>query len=278
MISSFRNGPALPTLIVVGLLAAAGFVATRSTAEEARVVPPPAVDEQAGGSASEVAVIAGGCFWGVQGVFQHVAGVTSAVSGYDGGEQASAHYEMTSEGNTGHAESVQITYDPRKITYGRILQIYFSVAHDPTELNRQGPDEGTQYRSAIFPMNNEQARVAKAYIVELDSAPCVQSADRHHDRAGEDVLSRRGLSSGLPRAKSGLSLYRLQRPAETRQSQAALSRSLSRRPGAGQRRPLVSDVLAEPTVVRHRERKRSDPGERRAPYGLWIATALRASR
>ncbi len=133
-------------------------------------MPPPAVDEKAGGNASEVAVIAGGCFWGVQGVFQHVAGVTSAVSGYAGGDKATAHYEMTSEGSTGHAESVQITFDPRKITYGRILQVYFSVAHDPTELNRQGPDEGTQYRSAIFPANDEQARVAKAYIAELDSA------------------------------------------------------------------------------------------------------------
>ena len=170
MISSFKNGPAFPALILVGLLAAAGFVATRSTAEEARVVPAPAVDEQAGGNPSEVAVIAGGCFWGVQGVFQHVAGVTSAVSGYAGGDKATAHYEMTSEGSTGHAESVQITFDPRKITYGRILQVYFSVAHDPTELNRQGPDEGTQYRSAIFPANDEQARVAKSYIAELDSA------------------------------------------------------------------------------------------------------------
>ncbi len=170
MISSFRTGFAFPGLLLAGLLAAAGFVATRSTAEEARVVPPPAVDEQAGGKASEIAVVAGGCFWGVQGVFQHVDGVTSAVSGYDGGEKATAHYEMTSSGQTGHAESVQITFDPRKITFGRILQIYFSVAHDPTELNRQGPDEGTQYRSAIFPISDEQARVAKAYITQLDSA------------------------------------------------------------------------------------------------------------
>jgi peptide-methionine (S)-S-oxide reductase len=170
VISSFKRGSGLPTLIVVGLLAAAGFAATRSTAEEARVVPAPVADEAAGGKASEVAVVAGGCFWGVQGVFQHVDGVISAVSGYDGGDKATAHYEMTSEGNTGHAESVQITFDPRKITYGRILQVYFSVAHDPTELNRQGPDEGTQYRSAIFPANDEQARVAKAYIAQLDSA------------------------------------------------------------------------------------------------------------
>jgi peptide-methionine (S)-S-oxide reductase len=170
VISSFKRGSGLPTLIVVGLLAAAGFAATRSTAEEARVIPAPAADEAAGGKASEVAVVAGGCFWGVQGVFQHVDGVISAVSGYDGGDKATAHYEMTSEGNTGHAESVRITFDPRKITYGRILQVYFSVAHDPTELNRQGPDEGTQYRSAIFPANDEQVRVAKAYIAQLDSA------------------------------------------------------------------------------------------------------------
>ncbi len=115
-------------------------------------------------------MVAGGCFWGVQGVFQHVNGVISAVSGYDGGTAATAHYDMTSQGDTGHAESVRITFDPNTITYGRILQIFFSVAHDPTELNRQGPDEGTQYRSAIFPANDEQARVAKAYIAQLDQA------------------------------------------------------------------------------------------------------------
>jgi peptide-methionine (S)-S-oxide reductase len=175
MISSFKRGSSFPALLLIGLLAAVGFVTTRSTAEEARVVPTPAVDEQANGKTSEVAVIAGGCFWGVQGVFQHVGGVTSAVSGYAGGEKATAHYEMTSSGSTGHAESVQITFDPRKISYGRILQVYFSVAHDPTELNRQGPDEGTQYRSAIFPINDEQARVAKAYIAQLDSAHVFQA-------------------------------------------------------------------------------------------------------
>jgi peptide-methionine (S)-S-oxide reductase len=170
MISSFKSGLAFPTLLVAGLLAVAGFVATRSTAEEARVLPPPAVDESAGGKTSEVAVVAGGCFWGVQGVFQHVDGVTSAVSGYAGGAKETAHYDMTSLGDTGHAESVRITFNPSKISYGRILQVYFSVAHDPTELNRQGPDEGTQYRSTIFPTNDEQARVAKAYIAQLDSA------------------------------------------------------------------------------------------------------------
>ena len=193
MISSFKNGSAFPALILVGLLTAAGFAATRSTAEEARVVPAPAVDEQANGKASEVAVLAGGCFWGVQGVFQHVDGVTSAVSGYDGGN-ATAHYEMTSD-NTGHAESVQITFDPRRVGYGHILRIFFSVAHDPTELNRQGPDVGTQYRSTIFP-HHEQARVAKAYIVQLNRTR-VRSAHRHRDRARPDILPRRGLPSGL---------------------------------------------------------------------------------
>jgi peptide-methionine (S)-S-oxide reductase len=175
VISSFKRGSSFPAVILVGLLAAAAFAVTRSTAEEARVAPPPALDEQTNGKTSEVAVIAGGCFWGVQGVFQHVAGVANAVSGYAGGDQATAHYEMTSSGTTGHAESIQITYDPRKITYGRILQVYFSVAHDPTELNRQGPDEGTQYRSTIFPVNDEQARVAKAYIAQLDSARVFQA-------------------------------------------------------------------------------------------------------
>jgi len=126
--------------------------------------------EPAGQRTSEVAVLAGGCFWGVQGVFQHVAGVTSAVSGYAGGSEATAHYETVSTGTTGHAESVRIIFDPRRISYGRLLQIYFSVAHDPTDLNRQGPDVGTQYRSAIFPQNEEQARLAAAYIAQLGRA------------------------------------------------------------------------------------------------------------
>jgi peptide-methionine (S)-S-oxide reductase len=165
-----KSRAASAALIVGALLAAATFWMPRSTAEEARVVPPPAMDESKGASTSEVAVLAGGCFWGVQGVYQHVNGVTNAVSGYDGGDKATAHYEMTSNGDTGHAESVKITYDPRKITYGRILQVFFSVVHDPTELNYQGPDEGTQYRSAVFPANDEQARIAKAYVDQLDKA------------------------------------------------------------------------------------------------------------
>jgi peptide-methionine (S)-S-oxide reductase len=117
-----------------------------------------------------VAVLAGGCFWGVQGVFQHVAGVENAVSGYAGGNADTASYYVVGSGSTGHAESVQVSYDPEKISYGELLQIYFSVAHDPTELNRQGPDTGTQYRSTIFPQNAAQAKIAEAYIAQLNGA------------------------------------------------------------------------------------------------------------
>ena len=141
-----------------------------SSAETVRVVSAPAVDISAGPATAETAVLAGGCFWGVQGVFQHVEGVTSAVSGYAGGAKNTAQYEIVSSGGTGHAESVRVTFDPHRISYGRILQIYFSVAHDPTELNRQGPDVGTQYRSAIFYTSESQAKIAKAYIDQLTKA------------------------------------------------------------------------------------------------------------
>ncbi|MFZ5784589.1 MAG: peptide-methionine (S)-S-oxide reductase MsrA [Pseudomonadota bacterium] len=153
-------------ILAVGLALAGG---TPARAESAHLVPPPALDETAG-QTTQVAVLAGGCFWGVQGVFQHVDGVTSAVSGYAGGAKETAVYEVVSNGRTGHAEAVRITYDPRRTSFGRLLQIYFSVVHDPTQLNRQGPDVGTQYRSAIFPANEEQARIAKAYIDQLEQA------------------------------------------------------------------------------------------------------------
>jgi peptide-methionine (S)-S-oxide reductase len=121
------------------------------------------------------AVLAGGCFWGVEGVFERVKGVTDVVSGFSGGDKKTAHYERVSEGDTGHAESVKITYDPAEITYGQLLLVYFAVVHDPTELNRQGPDTGTQYRSAIFYMNDDQKRVAEAYIQQLDEAHVYRS-------------------------------------------------------------------------------------------------------
>jgi peptide-methionine (S)-S-oxide reductase len=133
-------------------------------------LPGPAVDENRSEKKSETAVFAGGCFWGVQAVFDAVKGVTSSVSGYAGGSKATAHYDMVGTGTTGHAESVQITFDPSQISFGQLLKIYFSVAHDPTELNRQGPDEGTQYRSEIFYTTDEQKRVAEAYIQQLNAA------------------------------------------------------------------------------------------------------------
>jgi peptide-methionine (S)-S-oxide reductase len=163
-----RLRTSLPIIAALALAGAAIIFAPSLAAP--RTVPAPTVDESAGQATSEVAVLAGGCFWGVQGVFQHVAGVTKAVSGYAGGDQKAAEYETVSRGTTGHAESVEITFDPRQISYGRILQIYFAVAHDPTELNRQGPDTGPQYRSTIFPTSAEQAKIAQAYIAQLDQA------------------------------------------------------------------------------------------------------------
>jgi peptide-methionine (S)-S-oxide reductase len=165
----------LTAAIVVGAIA---VVAVRSApqAEKARIIPAPATDVSGGDAKSEVAVFAGGCFWGVQGVFQHVKGVKSAVSGYAGGQKRTAYYEAVGGGDTGHAEAVRVTFDPRQVTYGRLLQVFFSVAHNPTLLDRQGPDTGTQYRSAIFPTSAEQARVAGAYIAQLDAARAFDAA------------------------------------------------------------------------------------------------------
>lgn len=140
-------------------------------AETAVALPPPAMTATAGPAAApETAVLAGGCFWGVQAVFQHVNGVSSVVSGYAGGTRETAHYAEVGTGHTGHAESVEVTFDPQVVDYGTLLQIYFSVAHDPTQLNRQGPDTGTQYRSAIFAVNDGQASIARDYIALLDKA------------------------------------------------------------------------------------------------------------
>ena len=172
----------LPAVVLIGLVNAA-------------TLPDPAADEQAK-KGTESVVLAGGCFWGVEGVFERVKGVTDAVSGYAGGKEATAHYEMVSTGTTGHAESVKVTYDPSQITFGQLLKIYFSVAHDPTELNRQGPDTGTQYRSAIFYSTPEQKRIAEAYIQQLETAKAFHSkivtqvvplqafyaAEAHHQR------------------------------------------------------------------------------------------------
>ena len=156
-------------MLAAAVLAIAGLPAC--AAEEATVIPAPVVDlPPATDGQLQTAVIAGGCFWGVQGVFQHVNGIASAVSGYAGGQESTAQYQKVGTGRTGHAESVKITFDPRVISYGRILQIYFSVAHDPTQLARQGPDHGPQYRSAIFSIDETQLTVARQYIAQLDRA------------------------------------------------------------------------------------------------------------
>jgi peptide-methionine (S)-S-oxide reductase len=185
----------IPAVACATLLAiAAGALVSRSEAEQAKAVPPPTHDEAKSDAATEVAVLAGGCFWGVQGVFQHVDGVTSAVSGYAGGDKVTAHYDVVDTGSTGHAESVRI-FDPRRISYGRILQIYFSVAHDPTQLNYQGPDHGTQYRSTIFPGTEEQADIATAYIAQLSQAhtfhaPIVTTIEAGHEFYPAEAITR----------------------------------------------------------------------------------------
>ncbi|HEY1676266.1 MAG TPA: peptide-methionine (S)-S-oxide reductase MsrA [Candidatus Sulfotelmatobacter sp.] len=148
-----------------------GATACSAKANPAAPVPAPAVDApRAASPGKQSAVFSGGCFWGVQAVFQHVKGVITATSGYAGGSAKTAEYETVSTGETGHAESVHVVYDPSQITYGELLRVFFSVAHDPTQLNRQGPDIGTQYRSSIFYNNEEQKKIAEAYISQLDQA------------------------------------------------------------------------------------------------------------
>jgi peptide-methionine (S)-S-oxide reductase len=153
------------------LLVVVAIVACSAATASATAVPDPALDAPLANSKGEQsAVLAGGCFWGVEAVFEHVKGVSDVRSGYSGGSTAAADYEKVSTGETGHAESVRITYDPSQISYGQLLKVFFSVAHDPTELNRQGPDTGSQYRSAIFYSTEEQKRIAQAYIDQLNRA------------------------------------------------------------------------------------------------------------
>lgn len=169
---SARSRAALFVSLGIGALALLLGQRIAFPSETAVVIAPPALDEpvSAATAREETAVFAGGCFWGVQGVFQHVRGVTRAVSGYSGGQRETAQYETVSGGDTGHAESVQVTFDPSKVTYGQLLQVYFSVIQDPTQLNRQGPDSGTQYRSTVFPLNDSQRLVAQSYIAQLQKA------------------------------------------------------------------------------------------------------------
>ena len=167
-----RRRGVLQRLAGGGALLGAGLLWQRTarSAEEAVEIPPPALDPPPAGQGLQKAILAGGCFWGVQGVYQHVKGVQRAVSGYSGGSAPTAAYELVSSGRTGHAESVEITYDPAQVSYGTLLQIFFSVVHDPTQLDRQGPDVGTQYRSAIFATSPAQLQAARAYIAQLDAA------------------------------------------------------------------------------------------------------------
>ncbi len=162
-----------PLYLVMAAAAAAALFApmlTTASAGDLNKEIPAAASDPANPAASEVAVLAGGCFWGQQGVFEHVKGVTRVVAGYAGGARSTADYDRVSSGTTGHAESVQITFDPKEVSFGTLLRIYFSVAHDPTEMNRQGPDSGTQYRTEIFAASPEQEATARAYIAQLDTA------------------------------------------------------------------------------------------------------------
>lgn len=173
-----RAASSFPLAVAVILVAIGLATATMRSApqEQAHVIPPPSIDAAASQSTSEAAVLAGGCFWGVQGVYQHMKGITGAVSGYAGGQKNTAHYDAVGSGGTGHAEAVRVIFDPRQITYGQVLQVFFSVVHDPTQLNRQGPDVGTQYRSVIFPASAEQEKVAKAYMAQLNQARIFRAA------------------------------------------------------------------------------------------------------
>ena len=201
---------------VVGLLCACAVAACNAIGAEAPVtLPDPIVDEPVAMSKGQpTAVFAAGCFWGIEAVFKHVKGVKSATSGYSGGTAATAHYDMVGTGRTGHAESVKVTYDRSQITYGQLLKVLFSVAHDPTELNRQGPDEGTQYRSALFVATADQKRIAEAYINQLNQAkafkrPIVtevisltafyEAEDYHQDYVANHPDSRYVMTFDLPK-------------------------------------------------------------------------------
>jgi peptide-methionine (S)-S-oxide reductase len=198
--------------LAVGLYASGVQVSTPAEAAAAVSIPAPAADiKEAGGQA--VAVFAGGCFWGVEGVFEHVAGVKKVEAGYAGGGGGDANYDAVSGGRTKHAEAVRIVYDPAKVSYGKLLHIFFSVAHDPTQLNRQGPDRGPQYRSAIFPQSAQQRQAATAYIDQLGRSGRFRPEARDEAGAGP-VLRGRGLSPGLHAPEPAPRLYRRARRAQ----------------------------------------------------------------
>ncbi len=221
------------TIVLVSVALCVAVFGAALGAEMAVVIPPPALDNPKVAGPLQTAVVAGGCFWGVQGVYQHVRGVRKVLSGYAGGTKATADYEMVSRGGTGHAESVEIVFDPKELSYGEVLQIYFSVAHDPTQLNRQGPDTGTQYRSNIFYSDESQQNIAQAYIAQLARTKAF-GREIVTGRSAEGLLPGGGLSPGFSDQQPALSLHRVQRPAEDRESEEGVPRSLSGAAGAGQ--------------------------------------------
>ena len=208
---------------------AASLLCAAAVAWAAPPIPPAAIDAPlAKRSGKETAVFAGGCFWGVQSVFQRVKGVVGTTAGYAGGSGKTATYDQVTTETTGHAESVEVVYDPSRITYGQLLRIYFSVAHDPTQLNRQGPDVGTSYRSAIFYTNEEQQKLAKAYIAQLDAQKAFPRPHRDRSDAAQGVLPCRGLPPGLRISQSRQPIHSSLRPAEDCSIKAAISGSVCR--------------------------------------------------
>ena len=213
MTLSTLKWPALMTAVTL----VAFFTAGRTPlygAEGAVSLPPPAVDNPKQAGAPQTAVLAAGCFWGVQGVFEHVRGVRKVVAGYAGGERSTAQYYAASTGATGHAESVMITFDPAQISYGQLLQIAFSVVHDPTQLNRQGPDSGSQYRSAIFYANADQQRIAESYIAQLNEAHAFSRPIATRLEPLKGFYPRGGLPPGLSGEPSQRAVHRVQRYAQ----------------------------------------------------------------
>ena len=248
------------SLLLLPVLVALPFITAHS--ESATKIDPPAIDAPAG-DGLETAVFAGGCFWGIQAVYQHTKGVTNAVSGYAGGTKESADYHSVSAGRTGHAEAVAVTFDPRVISYGKLLQIYFSVAHDPTQLNRQGPDYGTQYRSEIFPQNDAQRRVASGLYRAARRGEVLSEADRDQDRGRQGrVLSGGGLSPGLRDPAPDPAVYRDQRSAEGGESQDDAAGSLSRQArdgGAGEDGGTLSSIHAFGSTLSRSSPRRRGP-------------------
>ena len=216
---------AMRSTVVALLIAFAASIGC--TAATKTPLPAPANDSPlAQASGKQTAVFAGGCFWGTQSVFERVKGVLATTAGYSGGSAATATYEQVGQENTGHAESVKVVYDPSKITYGQLLQIFFSVVHDPTQLNRQGPDVGESYRSVIFYANDEQQKISKAYIAQLDAAKVFPQAHRDPGCAPERFLRCRGLPPGLRIESPRQSLHPGLRSSESRSPQAAIPGAL----------------------------------------------------